>query len=286
MSIEITLLVLLAALLHATWNYLAKTIPSGAPFVWLLAVVMCILWFPVAAGYIYLYGFEWSAQNIGILLISGVLHLVYFLILQIGYQKADLSVVYPLARGSGPVLASLGAVVFLDEHISTPAMIGLGLVVVGVLLITGLLSSRQASAQVKTGLFYGIVIGIFIASYTVWDGFVVREMAIAPILLEYSTNPLRIAALSPVAWKKWPEVRAIWTGHRWKIILISIIAPLGFIFVLYALRVAPVHLVAPTREISIVLGVIFGAKLLTEQNFRSRMAGALLIVAGIVFLSQ
>lgn len=285
MSLEITLLVLLAALLHASWNYMAKTIPSGAPFVWLLAVVMCIVWLPVATGYVYLYGFDWSLQNLGILLVSGVLHLVYFLILQIGYQKADLSVVYPLARGSGPVFASIAAVLFLGEHISRNALIGLGLVVAGVFLISGLFSKRKKSNAVKTGLWYGLVIGVLIAGYTVWDGFAVREMAIAPILLEYSTNPLRIAALSPVAWKKWPEVRAIWAGHRWKILVISIIAPLGFIFVLYALRVAPVHLVAPTRELSIVLGVIFGAKLLTEENFRSRLVGSLLIVGGIVFLS-
>ncbi len=286
MSLEITLLVLLAALLHASWNYLAKTIPSGAPFVWLLAVVMCIVWLPVSAGYIYLYGFDWTPQNIGILLVSGVLHLVYFVILQIGYQKADLSMVYPLARGSGPVFATLAAVVLLGEQISPMAIGGLSLVVVGVFLISGFFNSKPAGGRAKTGMIYGITIGLLIAGYTVWDGFVVREMAIAPILLEYSTNPLRIAALSPIAWKKWPEIRAIWTDHRWKILVISVIAPFGFILVLYAMKVAPIHLVAPTREISIVLGVIFGAKLLTEENFRSRLAGAMLIVTGIVFLSQ
>lgn len=286
MSLEITLLVLLAAFLHATWNYMAKTIPSGAPFVWLLAVVMCVLWLPVTIAYVYLYGFDWSWQNIGFLLISGVLHLVYFLILQIGYQKADLSVVYPLARGSGPVFASIAAVFLLGEHISQTALIGLCLVVLGVFFVAGLFQMHRNFATIKTGLAYGLIIGVLIASYTVWDGYAVRDLAIAPLILEYSTNPLRIAALSPVAWKKWPEIRAIWKGHRWKIILISIIAPLGFIFVLYALRVAPIHLVAPTRELSIVLGVIFGAKLLTEEHFIPRLAGSLLIVGGIVFLSQ
>lgn len=286
MSLEITLLVLFAALLHASWNYLAKTIPSGAPFVWLVAVVMLILWLPVAAGYVALYGFDWSLTNIGALLASAVLHLVYFLILQIGYQKAELSPVYPLARGSGPVFATLGAAVFLGEVVSGQAVVGLCLVAAGVFLVAGLTPGGQRHPDWKTGLSYGLLIGALIASYTVWDGFAVRELAVAPILLEYSTNPVRVLALSPVVWKKWPEVRALWAGHRWKILVISTIAPFGYILILYALRVAPVHLVAPTREISIVLGVIFGAKLLTEQNFRSRLAGALLIVAGIVFLSR
>lgn len=224
MPVDILLLVLCAALFHASWNYLAKTIPSGAPFVWLIAVVMLVMWLPVAGAYVYLYGFEWSARNLGVLLISGVLHLVYFVVLQVGYQKADLSVVYPLARGSGPVFASVGAVAFLGEQVGANAVVGLCLVVAGVLLVAGLFSFRREGGVDKTGLSYGLVIGTLIAAYTVWDG--------------------------------------------------------------YALRVAPVHLVAPTREISIVLGVIFGAKLLTEENFRTRLLGALLIVAGIVFLSQ
>lgn len=286
MPFDILLLVLCAALFHAIWNYLAKTIPSGAPFVWLIAVVMLVMWFPVAVVYIWLYGFDWSVQNLAALLVSGVLHLVYFVVLQIGYQKADLSVVYPLARGSGPVFASLGAVAFLGEQVGANAVVGLCLVVAGVFLVAGLFQFRREGGVDKTGLTYGMVIGTLIAAYTVWDGFAVRDLAISPILLEYSTNPLRVIALSPVVRKRWPEVRDLWRIYRWKILTISLIAPLGFIFVLYALRVAPVHLVAPTREISIVLGVIFGAKLLTEENFRTRLLGALLIVAGIVFLSQ
>ena len=287
MPVEILLLVLVASVLHASWNYLSKTIPSGAPFVWLTAVVMSLVLLPFALAYIWMYGFEFTLVTIGALLLTGTLHLIYFLTLQTGYQRSDLSVVYPLARGSGPVFATLGAVFFIGEEVSLMAVLGLCLVVVGVFLIAGISRTGGGDREkVRLGMIYGLVIGVMIASYTVWDGYAVKELAIAPILLEYSANPIRLVALAPVAWKKWPEVRTIWKEHYGKILIISLIAPLGYILVLYALKFAPIHLVAPTRELSIVLGVIFGAKLLTENNFRPRLVGALLIVAGIVFLSQ
>ncbi|TNE55024.1 MAG: EamA family transporter [Bacteroidetes bacterium] len=286
MSPDVLLLVLLASVLHASWNYLAKTVPSGAPFVWLTAVVMSILLLPLAAGYVWFYGFVFTPETLAALLLTGILHLVYFLVLQVGYQRSDLSVVYPLARGSGPVFATLGAVLFIGEQVSLQAILGLCLVVSGVLFISGIAQGDADRKKVRTGVAFGLGIGILIASYTVWDGYAVKKLGLAPILLEYSANPIRIVALAPVAWRRWPEVRTIWTEHYLKILAVGIMAPLGYILILYAMKYAPVHLVAPTRELSIVLGVVFGAKLLTEQNFRPRLIGALLIVGGIVFLSQ
>lgn len=285
MSLPTLLLVLLAAVLHAAWNYLAKTIPSGAPFVWLLAVVMTLLLLPFALGHLLLFGFQCTPLNISALLITGILHLVYFLVLQKGYQTGDLSMVYPLARGSGPVFATIGALLFLGERMSGMAVLGLSLVVAGVLLISGTGKASADPAKRRKSIATGIFTGLLIACYTVFDGYAVKQLAIAPILLEFSSSPIRVLALSPAARRRWPEIRSVWQAHRWKIMAIGVMAPFGFILILYAMKVAPVHLVAPTRELSIVLGVILGAKLLTEENFRQRLAGSLLILAGIVFLS-
>lgn len=279
------LLVLFSAVLHAVWNFLAKTIPGGAAFVWLLAAVMSVLLLPLSIAYVVLYGFDWSAVNLGALLLTGVLHLVYFLVLQKGYAVADLSVVYPLARGSGPVFATLGAVLFLHEQLSAYSLAGLSLVVAGVLLISGIGRASKDPKKRRDGLLYGITTGVLIASYTVWDGFSVKSLAIPPLLLESSSHPIRVIALAGVARRRWPEIGQIWREHRWKVLVVALISPLGFLLVLYAMLKAPVHVVAPVRELSIVIGVFLGARLLTEENFLTRLAGAGLILAGIVLLS-
>lgn len=285
MSPSVLLLVLASAGLHATWNYLAKTIPGGAAFVWLLAAIISVWMLPVALWYLVVYGSVFSAVNVVALLVTGLLHLVYFLTLQKGYALADLSVVYPLARGSGPVFTTLGAVWFLGEQVTAWSLVGLALIVTGVVLIAGLVRPGGRSERLRAGVFYGLITGLLIAGYTVFDGFAIQQLAIAPLMLEYFTHPLRVIALAPTARQRWPEVREIWTVYRWKVLAISVMAPLGFILFLYAMQRAPLHLVAPARELSIVLGVVFGAKLLTEENFRARLAGATFIVAGIVFLS-
>lgn len=279
-------LVLLAALLHATWNYLAKMIPGGPSFVWLLAAVITVWMGPIVIWYVLTYDFVFTPANIVALLITGGLHLIYFLVLQKGYAVADLSVVYPLARGSGPVFSTLGAVVFLEESLTWVSVGGLALVVCGVLLISGLGHSGADIRKRREGIVYGVGTGLLIAFYTVWDGYSIKQLAVPPLLLEAFSHPIRTIALAPIARKRWPEIARIWREYRWKVVVVALISPLGYLLVLYALKTTPVHVVAPARELSIVVGVILGARLLTEENFRSRLLGALLILFGIVLLAM
>lgn len=279
------MLVLIAAVLHAVWNFLAKTIPGGPAFVWLLAAVISVWMLPLVVAYSILYDFEWSLRNVGALGVTGVLHLVYFLVLQKGYAVADLSVVYPLARGSGPVLSAVGAVLFLHEQPGVLSVLGLCLVVAGVLLVSGIGKAGVDAGKRRDGLVYGIGTGFLIACYTVFDGFAVKQLALAPLMLEACSHPFRVVALAPLARRRWPEIGAIWRTHRWKVVVVALISPLGYLLVLYAIKTAPVHVVAPARELSIVIGVVLGARLLTEENFRPRLMGSLLILAGIVLLS-
>lgn len=285
MPIPVFALVLLSSFLHASWNYLAKTIPGDTAFVWLMGLVMSVVLLPFSIGYVVLYGFEWSSINIMALAGASILHLLYFVGLQKGYQAADLSVVYPLSRGSGPVFSTLGAVLFLGEQVTTLGLGGLFLVAIGVLLIAGIGQKSSDIQKRNLGIFYGLGIGILIATYTIWDGYAVKILLVAPLLLEYTAHPFRVILLSPVAYRRWPEIREIWRQYHWKILTISFVSPVAFILVLYAMRIVPVHVVAPAREMSIVFGVIFGAKFLTEENFLPRLIGSLLILAGIVLLA-
>ncbi len=293
MPLTILLLVLFSSVLHASWNYLAKTVPGGGLFVWLLAMVMGVILLPFAVAQIWFFGFEWTFVNVMALLVTGVLHTVYFLVLQKGYQEADLSVVYPLARGTGPVFSGMGAVLFLQEvvryqDIAGFVFVGAGAVVIGGLSLKQLWKPALADEQnnrILKGLFYGIFTGLLIACYTIFDGYCVTRLALAPILIEYTAHPLRFLVLLPMALKRRTEAREIWRHHWLKILTIAIVSPFAFILVLYAMKSAPIHAVAPVREFSIVIGVLLGARLLAEEQVYKRLAGSVLIMIGIALLA-
>jgi drug/metabolite transporter (DMT)-like permease len=292
MPLNILILVLFSSFLHACWNYLAKTIPGGAAFVWLLALVMSVVLLPLFVWQIAQADLVWNATNIFAVILTGILHTIYFLVLQKGYQEADLSVVYPLARGLGPVLTGIGTFLFLGEKITFYDLIGLMLVGIGALIIGGFSfktilqrTPQNKDERLKKGIIYGLSTGFLIACYTIFDGFCVTKLAIAPILIEYTAHPIRLMVLLPHALKNQNEVKDIWKNNWLKILIISTVSPLAFILVLYAMKSAPIHTVAPIREFSIVIGVILGAKFLKEKEMKSRLIGSVLILAGIIFLA-
>jgi drug/metabolite transporter (DMT)-like permease len=277
-------MVLLAAVMHALWNFVVKTIPGGLSFVWLGALVVSAWMLPVLAVWLYVFPVVWTWQLIGCLIISSLLHMVYFAVLQRGYQVADLSVVYPVARGSAPVLSSLAAILFFAERPSLVAYAGLACIALGILLIAKPKSSPTDPTKLQLGLWYGFSTGVLIALYTIWDRYLVHTLLIAPLLIEAVSHPLRVLWLWPHARKHGPEIRTIWREHTRKVVFFAIVSPIAFIMILYALKTAPVHFVAPVREISIVLGVILAGKLLAEEHWVERLLGAILMVIGAVCL--
>jgi len=123
-------LVLAAAVVHASWNYFLKRSGGGAVFVWLFATMSALIYAPLAATIIWWQKPDFGWTHYGLMAASAVLHTAYYLLLDRGYRSGDLSVVYPLARGTGPLITVLCAVLFLHEH-PTP------LAVAGALLIGG-----------------------------------------------------------------------------------------------------------------------------------------------------
>src|SRR5438445_64437 len=103
-------LVLGAALIHASWNYLLKKSGGGIGFVWAFAALSSLLYAPVAVGVVIVQHFELTAQALAFIFASSILHTAYYLLLDRGYRHGDLSVVYPLARATGPFLTVLVAV--------------------------------------------------------------------------------------------------------------------------------------------------------------------------------
>lgn len=284
-------LVLAAALCHASWNLIAKRNGGGNEFVLISAILVGLVWGPLALwqGWDTVPRFgavEWAA-----LAGSTVLHIVYFSSLLHGYRVSDLTVVYPVARGSGPLLSTAGAVLLLDETLSLTGGLGALAVVGGVFLIAGgpaLL--RQAHepdhrARVLRGLRWGGITGACIAGYTVLDGYAVKILLISPIVLDYLGNVLRIPVMLPVALRDRPAFRAAWR-RQWKAALaVAVLGPASYVMVLYAMRIAPLSHVAPARELSMLFAALAGGSLLGEGDRTLRLLGAACIAVGVMGLA-
>ena len=276
-------LVLAAACCHAAWNFLVKRINAGPELVWLFSIIAAVLYFPVAAWAYAEAQVALGAKALFLCVASAALHLAYFLLLQQGYRKGDLSLVYPTARATGPLLSTAFAVAVLGETLTWPVFCGGLAVVVGVVFLTG--GFKPGAHHVTRSLAFGLGVGFIIGVYTVWDAYAVQAVLIPPLLLEYSSTILRSTALAPIAMQRKEQVKGLWRDHRLAVIGIAIFNPLPYILVLVALTFTPVVYVAPAREVSVLLTVMLGTLVLGEGDFRSRFGWAILILFGMTLLS-
>jgi drug/metabolite transporter (DMT)-like permease len=284
MTLTALTLVVVAAFTHASWNLLAKRAADSRHFVWLYSMGSVVVWSPVVAVLAVVTRPQLGWRELGALIVTALLHAGYSEMLMRGYRNGALSIVYPVARGTGPLISFFGAMLVLDERPTVIAAAGALAVVIGVFLIAG--GPRLFSAHVdRRALFYGLGTGVFIAAYTVWDGWSVKVLLISPVLLDFCGNLFRGLLLTPRAWADrsavLPEYRRYWR----EALGVSVLGPLGYVLVLYAMRLAPVSHVAPARELSMMLGAYFGARFLKEGQLRQRMGAAALIVAGVVGLA-
>jgi len=284
-------LVLLAGLIHASWNIAAKKAGGDVRFAAFTSIVMMIFWAPLGIWLGRDQIPSWGRAEWLLLALSAVFHTLYYIVLLRGYRKADLTVVYPLARGSGPLLSSMAAILFLGEQISTLGAAGIAGVVVGVFLIAGgpgLWRATQDPAQRKRihkGMLYGLLTGVFIASYTVIDGYAVKFLLMSPILLDYMGNLFRLAVIVPAAARDLPAAVLLWR-RQWKYaVFVGIISPVSYVLVLYAMQTAPLSHVAPAREISMLFAALIGGQLLGEGDRLLRLLGAGFIAAGVMALA-
>src|ERR687893_11392 len=200
-------LVLAAAVLHASWNFLAKrTAGAGVPFVWLVDIGSAALWTPVAVVAIAVGSPRFGWAGVGLAIGSAALHMGYFLFLQLGYRLGDLSTVYPLARGVGPLLAALGGVVLLGERPGPLGYAGALLVAGGVLVLARSGARTAAASGDASGVGAGVLTGLFIAGYTLWDAHAVADAGISPLLYGWATTVGETMLLGTVALRSRPAV--------------------------------------------------------------------------------
>ncbi|KAA9158596.1 EamA family transporter [Amycolatopsis acidicola] len=277
-------LVLVAAFVHAGWNFAAKRVPDGgSAFAFLYYTVGAVVCVPVCAVSLLIDPVrpQWTWLLAAVL--TAVFHVLYSVVLQRGYQVGDLSVVYPLARGSGPLISVCVAVLFLGERPGLAGLAGAVLVVGGVLVISSGKGSQDRAAR-RAGVVWGLLTGATIAAYTIWDDHSVNALAVPPLVYFTLGTVLQSAFLAPAARRR-GDVAEIWRGHWREVVIVGIFSPVAYLLVLYAMRMAPVSLVAPAREVSIVLGGLAAWKLLGEANPGRRIAGSLVVLAGIAAIA-
>jgi drug/metabolite transporter (DMT)-like permease len=322
-SLTAVALILVAAVAHAAWNLCSKqaSAVSAAGFVWLLALLAGILYAPVIAVDLIVAHPHLTALNWWFMAGTGVLQTGYFVFLQHGYRLGDLSVVYPIGRGSGALLSALAGIVLLGERPGPVGVAGIVCLVAGVIVL-GLPESRRApppadqaapaaapvsappaaparpapapaplpppasvrpAARLAVGLALGV--GVFIAAYTLWDKHAVSTLHTPALLQGYAAFPAMIVGLAPSAWRDRAGMRVVWRSFRIQLWVAAVLAPLAYILVLTALAFSSVAAIAPAREVSVLFGVILGGKLLGEGSQARRLAAAAAVVAGIIAIA-
>lgn len=279
-------IVLIAAFTHATWNYAAKRSGGGLPFVWLCGLLSLALYAPVVTGYWLAWHPVLPAGAWLVILGSGLIKTSYALLLQRGYRHGDFSLVYPLARGTGPLLSTLAAIALFGERPTALALAGGLVIVTSIFYLTGGATLWHADrAHLRSGLLYGFTCGCCIAGYTVWDQRAVSHLQLPPVLYDCGTQVVMCVILAPFAWRRRDELAGDWQRNRGKALTIAVLGPTGYVLILTAMKFTPVSYIAPAREISILIGTLFGAKLLQEADAPRRLLAAGGMVLGVIALA-
>jgi drug/metabolite transporter (DMT)-like permease len=280
-------LVLASALVHASWNFLLKKSGGGAGLITAASTLSLVVYAPIVIAALWLQeGYAFEPVHLALMAGSGLIHTVYFLLLDRAYRSGgDLSIVYPLARATGPLLTIVVAVLLLGERPGPTALAGAVLIGVSALVLTGNpFAWHRSDARHAVG--FALLTGCMIATYTVWDKVSVATFLIPPLLYDWGANAFRVMALLPIARRQAPGAMArAWSERRGAVVAIALLSPLGYILVLVAMVFTPVSLVAPAREVSILFAALMGAHLLREGDLARRLVAAVGMVLGIAGLA-
>lgn len=274
MSVTVMLVVLFAAVLHATWNALVKSSPDKNLDIVLItgsaalmsAIVLPFLSAPLSASWTYL------AASVAI-------HAAYFLLTAAAYRSGDMSHAYPLMRGTPPLLVALASGPFLGERLTGGDWAGIILICAGILALL-LLDRRESDLSARATAF-ALINAVVIATYTLVDGSGVR-LAGDPAAYTMWMYLLTAPAISiwPLLHRR-PDL-ANHVRERWHLGLIGGACTLGaYTLVLWAMTRAPVAVVAALRETAILFGIAIAAFVLKERFGWSRPVAAGIILAGV-----
>jgi drug/metabolite transporter (DMT)-like permease len=267
---EALALALAAAFLHAGWNVLLRGSEDVEARTAVVLGLSILIFAPVAAV---TWSVSWAVAPY--VAASALLEATYFALLVAAYRRRELSVVYPVARGSAPVLVLLGTVVVLSRHVSAWAAAGVCLVAVGVVLVRGIRTGAE-------GVLVALAIGCAIAGYTLVDKDGLQHAAAIPYL-ELVLVPVALLAVPVVAIRR--GVHALHAQLTTSTLAAAVASFGAYALVLAALRLASAPEVAAVRETSVVLAALLAGAFLREHVGIERLAGAAAVAGGVALIA-
>ncbi len=281
-------LILLSALCHASWNLLLKRANNQEVFVWALLAVGAVILLPLGVVLFWLY--PPSSPGYWLVIASACAHVFYFIFLGRAYSKGDLSLVYPIARGIGPMFVPVLAVLILGEKITLSAGIGIALIVAGIFVVSWwgrfrLLLGNPSFLLRDVGIRYAVLTGLTITIYSLVDKEGVEH--VQPFLYMYLLTVGAAIGIAPYILRKYglTVVRREWRSHTLPVLGSSMLMFLAYGLVLTAFSLSQVSYVVPAREVGIVLGVLMGVFFLREQFGHGRVFGSILIAIGLALIA-
>jgi drug/metabolite transporter (DMT)-like permease len=327
------LLIFVAAIAHASWNLFSKqaSVSGAASFVWLMSATATVAYLPVVAVSVIASPPHLSALAWVFMAGTGLLQVGYFLFLQTSYRLGDLSLIYPIGRGTGALLAALAGIILLGERPGPAGIAGILLIVGGLVILgipasggPGLATDAPRTVAAATGAFptntaavttstaitstaatstgattdtaaaaavtakaimFALITGLFIATYTLWDKYAVSTLNVPPLVQGYASLPVMALIIAPFALRDRGRTARVWVTYRRQVLGAAVLSPLAYILVLIALSFTAVSAVAPAREVSVLLGVLLGRRLLGEGSLARRLTAAATIAAGIICIA-
>jgi drug/metabolite transporter (DMT)-like permease len=272
MPISALLLALAAAVVHATWNLLLSGTEDTHSASAVAIVVGTLVFLPVGV-----IGWRFSSSAVPYVAASSVLELIYLVLLATAYSVAAMGFVYPIARGSAPVLVLVAGAVVTGAHVSGVAALGVVLVAAGIVLVRGV---RQAARPRDLAL--ALSVGACIAGYTLVDKHgIVHAAPVAYLEVVFGLTAI-VYVLG--VWRL-RGASALRVAISWKTVLAGVGFFGSYALVLAALRLAPAASVAAVRESSVVMAAAALAIGGRERLGPARFAGAVVVVAGIALIS-
>ena len=279
MPVLIIVLVLISTFLHATWNFLIKKSEHPYEYVQLLALTSGAISLPLAI--IFLFTDEFTILGVALSILSGLIHVFYFYFLGTAYRKADLSFVYPIARGTAVALVPIFGLFIIGESVSNLSLFGIFIIFLGILSLGNITHMKSVNLN---DFILSLITGVTVTSYTIVDKYAVSLV-----------NPFFVFSISSFIGgflsitlidKRINHFYIVAKNNIKTVILISVLSATAYTLVLYAYKYSDVSLVTPLREIQTAIAAIMGIVILKEKLQLFKIIGILFIVVGGILITS
>jgi drug/metabolite transporter (DMT)-like permease len=271
-------LVVLSAFLHASWNFATKRVSGDISVLYIGLCAASLLSLPVVLFFLYCDGI--SLKSLFFILGTGAIHAVYFFALSRAYRYGDISVVYPIARGSGVAGTAIAASILLRENVSSVGAGGIFLIVTGTILVGLRFSYHREHYR---GVLFAMLVGLMIVCYSILDKIAVT--GVNPVVYIFGMFLVTALIVSPYLLTKCrDEIAHAWRNYKRYSLMIGIGSMATYLIILFTFRFAHVSYVVAAREIAVAIGALLGFSLLGEAISIRKVIGIAAIVGGLVIL--